>query len=75
MNFRPSKSQNLAQQGRRRTYRAHGRIGPYCNCLCQREMVLQEKEDSVEKPDDEVKRESVTKRQLAKRRLRIGGGQ
>merc|ERR1719247_3829803 len=37
---------NAAQQGRRRTYRAHGRINPYQSSPCHVEMILQEKEES-----------------------------
>mmetsp|Transcript_106154 Transcript_106154/g.265877 ORF Transcript_106154/g.265877 Transcript_106154/m.265877 type:complete len:186 (-) Transcript_106154:76-633(-) len=64
-----------AQQGRRRTYRAHGRINAYMNCPCHVEMILEEKEEAVEKPEEEVKAKKFTKKQLAKRRLRVGGGQ
>merc|ERR1719198_1873343 len=65
---------NAAQQGRRRTYRAHGRIGPYMNCPAHVEMILEEKEESVEKPDEEdAKPKKFTKKQLAKRRLPVGG--
>merc|ERR1719410_1902827 len=39
---------NAAQQGRRRTYRAHGRMGPYMSNPSHIEMILQEKEDSTE---------------------------
>merc|ERR1719230_1693684 len=41
---------NAAQQGRRRTYRAHGRINAYMSSPCHVEMILQEKEEAVEKP-------------------------
>merc|ERR1719181_1664722 len=58
---------NAAQKGRRRTYRAHGRIGPYMNEPAHVEMILEEKEESVEKP------KKFTKKQLAKRRLPVGG--
>merc|ERR1711972_859494 len=64
---------NPAQQGRRRTYRAHGRINPYMSCPCHVEMILQEKEETVEKPVEEAKPKKFTKKQLAKRRLRVGG--
>mmetsp|Transcript_2709 Transcript_2709/g.6858 ORF Transcript_2709/g.6858 Transcript_2709/m.6858 type:complete len:186 (+) Transcript_2709:83-640(+) len=64
-----------AQQGRRRTYRAHGRINAYMNCPCHVEMILEEKEEAVEKPEEEVKAKKFTKKQLAKRRLQVGGGQ
>merc|ERR1711920_895273 len=46
---------NAAQQGRRRTYRAYGRINPYMSSPCHVEMILQEKDDSVEKPVEEAK--------------------
>merc|ERR1719159_1205847 len=65
---------NAAQKGRRRTYRAHGRIGPYMNEPCHVEMILQEKDESVEKPEETKKAIKFTKRQMAKRRLKIGGG-
>mmetsp|Transcript_39837 Transcript_39837/g.115277 ORF Transcript_39837/g.115277 Transcript_39837/m.115277 type:complete len:186 (+) Transcript_39837:127-684(+) len=62
-----------AQQGRRRTYRAHGRIGPYCNCPCHVEMILSVPEETVEKPKEEAKPKKFTRKQLAKRRLMVGG--
>eukprot|EP00927_Polykrikos_kofoidii_P060781 TRINITY_DN556_c0_g1_i1.p1 TRINITY_DN556_c0_g1~~TRINITY_DN556_c0_g1_i1.p1 ORF type:complete len:209 (+),score=38.44 TRINITY_DN556_c0_g1_i1:72-629(+) len=65
---------NAAQQGRRRTYRAHGRTGPYNNCPCHVEMILQEKEEGVEKPKEEAKPKRFTKKQIAKRKLQVGGG-
>merc|ERR1712087_269 len=52
---------NPAQQGRRRTYRAHGRIGPYMSCPCHIEMILEEKDESVDKPEEEVKAKKFTK--------------
>merc|ERR1719409_1547884 len=64
---------NAAQKGRRRTYRAHGRIGPYMNEPAHVEMILEEKEDSVEKPEEDEKPKKFTKKQLAKRRLQVGG--
>merc|ERR1712061_889374 len=64
---------NAAQQGRRRTYRAHGRVNAYMNCPSHIEMILEEKEDSVEKPAEEVKAKKFTKKQLAKRKLKVGG--
>merc|ERR1712087_722570 len=65
---------NAAQQGRRRTYRAHGRIGPYMSSPCHIEMILQKKEESVDKPTEEDKPKKFTKKQLAKRKLQVGGG-
>jgi len=64
-----------AQQGRRRTYRAHGRIGPYMSQPCHIQLILQEKEEAVDKPDDDKEKpKKFTKKQLAKRRLGAGGG-
>merc|ERR1711972_75494 len=65
---------NAAQPGRRRTYRAHGRINAYMSNPCHIEMILQEKEEAVEKPSEETKPKKFTKKQLAKRKLRVGGG-
>jgi large subunit ribosomal protein L17e len=64
---------NAAQCGRRRTYRAHGRIGPYMNCPAHVEMILEEKDEAVEKPDEDAKPKKFTRKQLAKRRLQVGG--
>ena len=63
-----------AQRGRRRTYRAHGRINPYMSSPCHIQMILQEKEESVEKPKEDRPAKRFTKRELAKRRLKVGGG-
>merc|ERR1711953_413492 len=65
---------NAAEQGRLRTYGAHGRINAYMSSPCHVEMILQEKDESVEKPDKEVKAKKFTKKQLAQRRLKVGGG-
>merc|ERR1712166_1107980 len=64
---------NCAQQGRRRTYRAHGRMGPYMSNPSHVEMILEEKDEAVEKPDEDVKPKKFTKKQLAKHRLTVGG--
>eukprot|EP00437_Effrenium_voratum_P043076 CAMPEP_0181463652 /NCGR_PEP_ID=MMETSP1110-20121109/35023_1 /TAXON_ID=174948 /ORGANISM="Symbiodinium sp., Strain CCMP421" /LENGTH=200 /DNA_ID=CAMNT_0023588353 /DNA_START=201 /DNA_END=800 /DNA_ORIENTATION=- len=64
---------NAAQQGRRRTYRAHGRIGPYMNCPCHVEMILSEKEEAVEKAAEDVAPKKFTRRQFAKLKLKVGG--
>merc|ERR1719456_373632 len=64
-----------AQHGRRRTYRAHGRINPYQSSPCHIQMICQEKDEDVEKTEEEktavVKK--FTKKQLAQKRLKIGG--
>ncbi|PRP87371.1 60S ribosomal protein L17-like [Planoprotostelium fungivorum] len=42
---------NQAQRGRRRTYRAHGRINPFMSSPCHIEMVLTESEGTVAKAE------------------------
>merc|ERR1711861_12700 len=54
---------NQAQKGRRRTYRAHGRINAYMSCPYHVELTLSEKEAPVAKND--AKTPKLTKRQLA----------
>ena len=49
-------------------------VMPYMSCPCHVEMILQEKEETVEKAPEEVKPKRFTKKQIAKRRLRVGGG-
>eukprot|EP00397_Hematodinium_sp_SG-2012_P067462 GEMP01104753.1.p1 GENE.GEMP01104753.1~~GEMP01104753.1.p1 ORF type:complete len:198 (+),score=45.75 GEMP01104753.1:47-595(+) len=63
-------SVNKAVPGHRRTYRAHGRINAYMNHPCHIEIILQEKEEPVEKADDNQEKK-FTKKQLAKRRLAV----
>merc|ERR1719261_468781 len=63
---------SAAQQGRRRTYRAHGRIGPYMSCPSHIEMVLEEKDEAVEKPEEPTKEKRFTRKQMAKKRLTEG---
>merc|ERR1712125_65259 len=55
---------NAAQQGRRRTYRAHGRINAYMSNPSHIQMILQEKDDETEKPEGK-KGLKFTKKQLA----------
>jgi large subunit ribosomal protein L17e len=38
---------NQAPQGRRRTYRAHGRINAYLSCPCHVEVICAEKQEAV----------------------------
>merc|ERR1719299_320470 len=60
---------NRAQGGRRRTYRAHGRINPYMSSPCHVQMIFEEKEEDVEKADEEEDGpKKFTRKQLAKRR-------
>eukprot|EP00029_Vermamoeba_vermiformis_P005589 TRINITY_DN1988_c0_g1_i1.p1 TRINITY_DN1988_c0_g1~~TRINITY_DN1988_c0_g1_i1.p1 ORF type:complete len:204 (+),score=36.77 TRINITY_DN1988_c0_g1_i1:68-613(+) len=55
---------NQAPRMRRRTYRAHGRIGPWMSSPCHIEVIATEQDDVVPKPksDDKkiVKKESTT---------------
>merc|ERR1719321_1838365 len=55
-----------AQPGRRRTYRAHGRINAYMSSPCHIQLILEEKEEAVEKPEeaDEAKPKKFTRKQL-----------
>merc|ERR1711865_894544 len=68
---------NRAPAGRRRTYRAHGRIGKYASQPAHIEFILTEKKEGVQKGDDMDVEEKVkiTKKQAAKSRfVKIGGG-
>jgi len=60
---------NQAVKQRRRTYRAHGRIGPYMSSPCHVELTLTEKEEPVAKEAGRARK--LTKLQLA-RTLRSG---
>lgn len=69
---------NRAPPGRRRTYRAHGRIGKYASQPAHIEFILTEKKDSVEKNDDGegegATGKKITKKQAAKGRfVKVGG--
>mmetsp|Transcript_7640 Transcript_7640/g.22238 ORF Transcript_7640/g.22238 Transcript_7640/m.22238 type:complete len:187 (+) Transcript_7640:100-660(+) len=59
---------NRAPPGRRRTYRAHGRIGKYASQPAHIEIILKEKSDGVEKMDD-APRVKITKKMAAMRRF------
>ena len=65
---------NRAQQGRRRTFRAHGRITPYLSSHCHIELFVTEKGKKVAK-DTDKKEVRLTKKQAARQRLAIGGDQ
>mmetsp|Transcript_30896 Transcript_30896/g.35292 ORF Transcript_30896/g.35292 Transcript_30896/m.35292 type:complete len:186 (-) Transcript_30896:27-584(-) len=62
---------NKAALGRRRTYRAHGRITPYLNHPCHVELFVTEKAEDVKKGDGK-KLVKLTKKQAARQRLAIG---
>jgi large subunit ribosomal protein L17e len=59
---------NRAPPGRRRTYRAHGRIGKYASQPAHIEIILKEKPTDVAKEDD-APRLKITKKQAAMRRF------
>merc|ERR1719230_1524896 len=69
---------NRAPAGRRRTYRAHGRIGKYASQPAHIEFILTEKRDPVDKNNDEDGEGAqikLTRKQAARRRfVKIGGG-
>ena len=59
-----------AVQGRRRTYRAHGRVTPYLSSNCHVELHATEKKAGVAKADKPALR--LTKKAAARQRLAIG---
>ena len=61
-----------AVQGRRRTYRAHGRISPYLSSNCHIEFIATEKAENVKKAAQDKKALHLTKKQAARQRLAIG---
>jgi large subunit ribosomal protein L17e len=61
-----------AVQGRRRTYRAHGRISPYLSSNCHIEFFVTEKAEKVKKGPSDKKAVRLTKKQAARQRLAIG---
>jgi large subunit ribosomal protein L17e len=63
---------NRAQKGRRRTYRAHGRITPFLSHPCHIELIAEEKFADVKKEKDT--NAVVLKNKKHKiRRLEVGG--
>lgn len=69
---------NRAPAGRRRTYRARGRIGKYASQPAHIEFVLTEKKDGVEKNDDGegegASGKKITKKHMARGRfIKVGG--
>ena len=67
---------NRAPPGRRRTYRAHGRIGKYASQPAHVEIILSERSEGVEKADDEgdARGRKITKKMAAQKRfVKVGG--
>lgn len=60
---------NRAPAGRRRTYRAHGRIGKYASQPAHIEIILKEEGSGVEKMEEDESRVKITKKQAAKKRF------
>ncbi|KAG6609976.1 ribosomal protein L22 [Phytophthora cinnamomi] len=65
---------NAAIKQRRRTYRAHGRIGPYMSNPAHIELILTEKRANVAKAAEEAKPVKVSRKRQAQLRLKSGGG-
>jgi len=70
---------NRAPKGRRRTYRAHGRINAYMSNPSHIELILTEKEAPVKRATEteeesaQKRPKKVSKKKLARERLRSGG--
>merc|ERR1712087_739148 len=60
-----------ATPGRRRTYRAHGRINAYMSSPCHVELILAEENEDVKKPSGS-KAVKFTRKQIAKYSLKAG---
>jgi large subunit ribosomal protein L17e len=65
---------NRAPPGRRRTYRAHGRIGKYASQPAHIEFILTEKKEGVKKADDDTPKQKITKKMAAHQRFRVKVG-
>ena len=67
---------NQAVKGRRRTYRAHGRINAYMSSPCHVEVILVEKEENVQKAADDAAAGKMvvrmSRKQQAQKRLKSG---
>ena len=59
---------NRAPYQRRRTYRAHGRIGPYMSSPCHIELIVSEKEDAVPREKETKEERRQTRRRIALQR-------
>ena len=68
---------NQAIKQRRRTYRAHGRIGPYMASPCHVELIVAEKGSIVKKAKELKKTTKLTRKQAARKRqagVKVEGG-
>lgn len=60
--------------GRRRTYRAHGRINAYMSHPCHIELLLEEKKDVVSAPKTESRVVRLTRKQMARKVFKAHNG-
>lgn len=66
---------NRAMKQRRRTYRAHGRIGPYMSNPAHMELILAERAHSIQKGEEKAPKVlKLSRKRLAQNRLKAGGG-
>jgi len=63
---------NRAPKGRRRTFRAHGRINPFLASHCHIELFATTKEEDVKKEANKKEVAKLTKKQIARTRLHHG---
>ncbi len=64
---------NRAPKGRRRTYRAHGRINPFMNNPCHIELFAEEKSEDVKKEANKSSAVAkLSKKAQAKAKLAVG---
>ena len=61
---------NQAQKGRRRTYRAHGRINAYLSSNCHVELFCEEIKEKVKKAPQAEKTEEIGKVRNVKKHIR-----
>jgi large subunit ribosomal protein L17e len=68
---------NAAMKGRRRTYRAHGRINPYMRVPSHIELILTEKAEAVAKPAEPAQPRQFKAKLAARKRgkVPVGGAQ
>ena len=61
---------NKAPKMQHRTYRAHGQINPYMSSPCHTEMILNEKEQILPKPEEEAaQKKKMSQKKLKKQKL------
>jgi len=63
---------NIAQVGRRRTYRAHGRVGRWNSSNCHVQLIVGEKETEVRKFAKDYKALKLSKKDMANKKIEFG---